>query len=158
MAKKVCLLHKYEVAALRQYNIRPDCSASRHAHISKSDAADMMLFGTIEIVQHYFAENGTYATKKDGRVAKEDHGTIRSAEMEANAGSLSRTARLTESQRREMLAAGKIKREEDFAERAQAKVAWWPFIADKRSVTVVPRASARDINRAISLYSQELAP
>jgi len=64
--------------------------------------------------------------------------TIRMTEVEANAGlyGISRTAHLTDEKRREMVRNGKIRREEDFVERTQEKVAAWPHVGSDRAVTV----------------------
>lgn len=155
--RKVCLLQPYEAKALLSYDIRPDCASGRHAHLSHAEVGEMMLMGALEFIQHRTIEFGKVAIRKTARVSKPDHGTIRESEMQANMG-VSRTARISESKKRELVAEGKLNREEDYTERSQAKIGWWPFIADKKSPTVVPRVAAQDIYRAIDLHRQELSP
>lgn len=155
--RKVCLLQPYEAKALQLYDVRPDCSSGRHAHLSHADVSEMMLVGALEFIQHHMVEFGKVAIRKTAHQNRPDHGTIRQSEMEANMG-ISRTSRLSESKKREMVAEGKLKHEEDYTERSQAKIGWWPFIADKKSPTVVPRVSPEDIYRAMKLHRHELSP
>ncbi len=63
MAISVCLLKPSEVQELQDDNVRPDCS--NHQHISKAKALQALMLGEIEIIQHYFVRNGTYARRKD---------------------------------------------------------------------------------------------
>lgn len=155
--RKVCLLQPYEAKALQLYDVRPDCSSGRHAHLSHGEVDEMMLVGALEFIQHRLVEFGKVAIRKTAHQSKPDHGTIRKSEVEASMG-VSRTARLSETKKRELVALGRLKREEDYTERSQGKVGWWPFIADKKSPTVVPRVSPEDIYRAMDLHRQELSP
>lgn len=161
--RKVCVLQDWEVTALERYGTMPNCHpGGPHSHLSPGEAAEALMLGTLEFVTHAGIPFGTFAQRKSGRGVKLDKGTIRKSEMEANAfaqfkGGQSRTAHLSESQKRELLAKGRLKREEDFKERAQGKIGWWPFIHDSKSPTVAPRVEAADVLRAVDLYKGELS-
>lgn len=78
---------------------------------------------------------------------KRSDACIRIGEIYANAGLYghSRTARMSESRRQELLLKGQLKREEDFVERSQAKIEAWGQIGDIDAVRFEGDVSGRAV-------------